>query len=333
MRVSIIGAGSWGTTMASLVAENADVTLWARREELAAALRSGGNPDYLPGLELPPIDATSDLEAALSGADAILVAVPSHGFRTVLEGAASHIPASTPVLSLTKGIERGSHLRMTEVVADVLAGHDRSRVGVLSGPNLAREIVAGEPAATVIAIADPDAAGLLQTAVMTPRFRVYTNPDVVGAELAGAMKNVMAIAVGIIQGLGFGLNTVATTITRALAEITRLGIAMGGDQLTFGGLAGVGDLMATCMSELSRNHQVGHQLGQGRSLDDIVDEMRMVAEGVKTTTPVLEMAATKGIELPIASEVGRVLAGGAPEESVARLMGRGPKAEGYGLPT
>lgn len=332
MRVSIIGAGSWGTTMASLVSENADVVLWARRPDLVQALRSGTNPDYLPGIQLPPIEATTDLEQALAGADAVLVAVPSHGFRAVLEGAADHVPNTTPVLSLTKGIERGSHLRMTEVVNDVLAGHDPSRIGVLSGPNLAREIVAGEPAATVIAIADPTAAGLLQSVVMTPRFRVYTNPDVVGAELAGATKNVMAIAVGIIQGLGFGLNTVATTITRALAEITRLGIAMGGDQLTFGGLAGVGDLMATCMSDLSRNHQVGLQLGEGRPLAEIIDEMRMVAEGVKTTTPVLEMAAAKGIELPIAAEVGRVLEGGAPSESVVRLMGRDPKAEGYGLP-
>jgi len=250
MRVAVVGAGSWGTTMAVLVRENADVALWARRPELAQALRAGGNPDYLPGVDLPGMDASADLQEVLTGADAVLMGVPSHVFRDVLTDAAPHLPAGTPVLSLTKGIERGTHLRMTQVVAEVLPDHDPSRVGVLSGPNLAKEIIAGEPAATVIAMPDPSTASLLQGLVMTPRFRVYTNPDVVGAEFAGAAKNVMAIAVGMAHGLGFGLNTVATTITRALAEITRLGLALGGKQTTFGGLAGVGDLMATCMSEV-----------------------------------------------------------------------------------
>jgi glycerol-3-phosphate dehydrogenase (NAD(P)+) len=331
MRIAVVGAGSWGTTVASVVTTNAEVTLWARRPELAAALTEGANPDYLPGMDLPPLAASADLAEVLDGAEAVLVAVPSHGLRTVLESAADLIGADVTVLSLTKGLEQGSNLRMTEVIADVLDDHDPRRIGVLSGPNLAREIVAGEPAATVVALRDLEEAARLQAAIMTPAFRVYTNNDVIGAEVAGATKNVMAIGAGMVHGLGFGLNTMAAMVTRALAEVTRLGIALGGHPLTFGGLAGVGDLMATCLSDLSRNHRVGVELGRGRRIADIIADTKMVAEGVKSTRPVLDLAAAHDIELPIAAEVARVLDGGDPAESAGRLMGRAAKPEGYGI--
>lgn len=331
MRIAVIGAGSWGTTVASVVTTKAEVTLWARRPALATALAEGANPDYLPGIDLPRLAASADLAEVLDGAEAVLVAVPSHGLRTVLESAADLIDPDVTVLSLTKGLEQGSNLRMTQVIAEVLEGHDPHRIGVLSGPNLAREIMAGEPAATVVALRDLDEAARLQAAIMTPAFRVYTNNDVIGAEVAGATKNVMAIGAGMVHGLGFGLNTMAAMVTRALAEVTRLGIALGGHPLTFGGLAGVGDLMATCLSDLSRNHRVGVELGRGRRLADIIADTKMVAEGVKSTRPVLDLAAAHDIELPIAAEVARVLDGGDPAESAGRLMGRAAKPEGYGI--
>ena len=333
MRVAVVGAGSWGTAVASIAAANNDVTLWARRPQLAQSIASNReNPDYLPGQPLPPMETTSDLPIALRGADVLVMAVPSHGFRTVLEQAASSVPADLPIISLTKGIEQHSHLRMTQVVAEVLPDHDVRRIGVLSGPNLAREVVLGQPAATVIAMRDRDISKLLQPVFMTPTFRVYTNPDVVGAETAGALKNVMAIAAGIVRGLEFGMNTLATLITRALAELTRLGVAMGGHPLTFGGLAGVGDLMATCSSPDSRNNRVGFELGKGRRLDDIIAEMNMVAEGVKTTSAVLEIADAHRIEMPIAAAVGRVLHEDEdPRAAIATLMTREAKAEGHGI--
>jgi glycerol-3-phosphate dehydrogenase (NAD(P)+) len=217
------------------------------------------------------------------------------------------VPTSTPILSLTKGIEAGTLMRMTEVTMDVLPEHDPSVVGVLTGPNLAREIMEGQPAATVIAMQDLGSAESIQRVFSTPRFRVYTNPDVIGSESGGALKNVMAMAAGMAEGQGFGHNTLATLITRALAEMTRLGVAMGGDVRTFSGLAGLGDLIATCSSSQSRNHRVGYGLGQGMDLEEIVEEMNMVAEGVKSTRGVLALAHQYGIEMPIAEKVGTVL--------------------------
>ncbi len=330
MRVAVIGAGSWGTTVAALCSRRAPTVLWARRRELAAAIESSyENPDYLPGVDLPPtLSATDDLHRALTGADLVVMAVPSHGFRTVLERAAPDIAAGSPVLSLTKGIEEGTLLRMTEIVAQVLPEHPPSTVGVLTGPNLAREIVAGQPTATVVAMRDEEVARRIQRLLMGPSLRVYTNPDVVGCEAAGALKNVMALAAGMADGLGFGMNTMATLITRALAEMTRLGVAMGGRPDTFAGLAGMGDLIATCMSPESRNHRVGFGLGRGRSLEEVVAEMRMVAEGVKSTSAVLALARRHGVEMPIAVQVGRVLYEGASvADSIALLMGRAPKGE------
>jgi len=333
-RIAVIGAGSWGTAVASLAAQTCDTTLWARRAEVAESItHERRNPDYLTDFEIPArVSATGSIEKAVAGADAVVIGVPSHGFRSVLEQAVSHIGTDVPVISLTKGIEGVTLMRMTEVIADVLVGHDPDRIGVLSGPNLAKEIMAGQPAATVIALGDHHAAQGLQQAFMTPTFRVYTNPDVIGCEIAGACKNVMAIASGMVSGLRFGDNTRAALVTRALAELARLGVAVGGHPLTFGGLAGVGDLIATCYSSQSRNYTVGYGLGAGRPLDEIIAEMSMVAEGVKSTKGVLALAARHSIEMPIATEVGRVLYEGAdPADSMMTLMGRAATSEGHGL--
>ena len=333
MRVAVVGAGSWGTAVAALVADKAPTVLWARRAELASTIdTSHVNADYLPGFDLPEsLRATADLGEAVADATVIIMGVPSHGYRSVLSGL-TDLPADVPIISLSKGIEEGTLLRMTEVTADVLPEHPSGHIGVLTGPNLAKEVAAGQPAASVVAMSDADVAATLQDLFMAPTFRVYTNEDVVGCEAAGALKNVMAIAAGMAHGLGFGNNTLATLITRALAELTRLGVAMGGRPLTFSGLAGMGDLIATCMSEQSRNHRVGFGLGQGRSLDDIIGEMNMVAEGVKSTRGILALAARHGVEMPIAEQVGRVLYEGAePGAAVAGLMGRDPKRELHGI--
>ena len=330
MRIAVIGAGSWGTTVAALAARTNPVVLWSRRAELAEAINtSGENPDYLRGHRLPyGLRATAVGAEAIEGAEAVVMAVPSHGFRQVLESLAGGIADGTPVLSLTKGIEQDTSMRMTEIIASVMAGHDPARSGVLTGPNLAKEVMTGAPAAAVIGMEDLAAAAQLQNAFMDPTFRVYTNQDVTGCELAGALKNVMAIAAGMAKGLGFGQNTLAALITRALAEITRLGVAMGGRNETFAGLAGMGDLIATCESDDSRNNRVGMALAAGRKLDEVVSEMQMVAEGVKTARPVLDLAARHGIDMPIASQVARVLHDGAhPREAVLALMTREARPE------
>ncbi len=334
MKVAVVGAGSWGTAVARLVAEHADVTLWARRPELAERMtKERVNPDYLPDALLSDrIRPTADLEEALRGSEAIVMGVPSHGYRDVLAEGAPHIGPGVPIISLSKGIERDTLLRMTEVTADVLPDHDPSVIGVLSGPNLAKEVAAGQPAATVIALPSEVEAARLQHLFMTPTFRVYTNPDVIGCESAGALKNVMAIAAGMAHGLGYGDNTIATLVTRALAELTRLGVALGGQPLTFAGLAGMGDLIATCVSDKSRNHRVGFGLGQGKALDDIIAEMNQVAEGVKSTAAILQIAAREGVEMPIASQVGQVLyEGGDPQATVQALMTRRAKSELHGI--
>ena len=329
-RITVIGAGSWGTTVASLSAAATETVLWARRPDLADSInRSRANPDYLPDLQLPPLlTATSDLAEATEGAEAVIMAVPSHGFREVFTGLAAMLSPTTPIVSLTKGIEQDSLATMTEVIAAVAPDHAPELIGVMSGPNLASEVAAGQPTATVIAMTDPGAAIDLQQIFMGPTFRVYTNEDVVGCELAGALKNVMALAAGMSDGLGFGDNTRATLITRALAELTRLGMSLGGRPETFAGLAGMGDLIATCSSDKSRNHRVGLQLARGRPLDDIVAEMNMVAEGIKTTKSVLGLAERMDVDMPIATHVGMVLDGEiTPRQGVLSLMTREAKAE------
>jgi glycerol-3-phosphate dehydrogenase (NAD(P)+) len=327
--VAVIGAGSWGTAVAALAAIQHPVVLWSRRPELAEVINATSeNPDYLPGYRLPyGLRATADLDEATEGAALVAMAVPSHGFREVVVRMPD-LPIDVPLVSLTKGIEEKTLRRMTEVIAELLPEHNRQTIGVLTGPNLAGEVMAGQPTAAVVAIVEERAAAVVQKTFMGPTFRVYTNPDVVGCELAGSLKNVMAIAAGMSTGLGFGDNTRAALLTRALAELTRLGVALGGQPATFAGLAGMGDLIATCTSVQSRNFRVGIGLAQGRKLDEIIEEMKMVAEGVKTTRAVLELAEQAGVEMPIATQVARVLyEGHHPREAVMSLMTRQAKSE------
>ncbi len=330
MKYAVIGAGSWGTTIGAMLTASVETVLWCRNGDLADEITTEHrNSAYLDGFELPDaLTATTDIERAVSGADVVVMGVPSHGYRSVLESCAAFIGPSTPVLSLSKGIEQETLMRMTEVTLDVLPDHDPDIVGVLTGPNLAREIMDGQPAATVIALGDDAQAATMQQVFMARTFRVYTNPDVVGSEIAGAIKNVMAIAAGMAAGKGFGDNTLATLVTRALVEMTRLGVAMGGDVRTFSGLAGLGDLIATCNSSQSRNHKVGFALGQGQRLDDIIADMNMVAEGVKSTSGILRLADRYSVDMPIARQVGRVLYEDLDTtEALTELMTRAAKSE------
>jgi glycerol-3-phosphate dehydrogenase (NAD(P)+) len=327
MRLAVIGAGSWGTTVAALASANAPTTLWARRPDLAEEINSAHTNDaYLPSFELPAeLCATTSMEEAVCPADVVVMAVPSHGYRDVVAAVCPYIRPWVPVVTLTKGLERSSLKRMSEVTADEVPGHP---VAVLTGPNLAKEILAGQPAASVVAIDDETIASELQRLFSVPTLRVYTNPDLVGCEVAGVVKNVIAIGAGMIEGMGFGENTRATLITRGLAEMSRLGIAMGGDPLTFAGLAGMGDLIATCSSQQSRNNQVGIQLGRGRTIEEIVESTKMVAEGVKSSPSVLDLARRYGVEMPITEQVVAVChEGRAPAEALSMLMQRSNRSE------
>lgn len=327
IRVGVIGAGSWGTTVAALACANTPTTLWARRPELVEQINAARvNPDYLPSFTLPDqLVATSSMEDAVGGADVVVMAAPSHGFREVARDVARFIRPWVPVVSLTKGIERETLMRMTEVAAEELPGRP---VGVMTGPNLAKEILAGQPAASVVAIPDRTIALELQRILTRPSLRVYTNPDVVGCEVAGVVKNVIAIASGMAEGMEFGDNTRATLITRGLAEMSRLGTAMGGDPITFAGLAGMGDLIATCSSSQSRNNSVGLALGRGQTIDEILASMNMVAEGVKSSPSVLDLARRHDVEMPITEQVVAVChEGRSAREALAALMSRTSKSE------
>lgn len=326
-RVAVVGAGSFGTTMARVAAEVGPTVLWCRAEEAAATLRRDrSNERYLPGRGFPEaLEVTASLAEALEGAEVVLMAAPSHGTRAVLEQATAHLGEGLAVVSLTKGIEDGTKLRMTQVIAELAP---QVAPGVLSGPNLAHEIADGQPAATVVAMPNLELAELVQAKLHNGRFRVYTSTDVVGCELAGATKNVIALAAGIADGLGFGENTRAALVTRGLAELGRIGIALGGETLTFGGLAGVGDLMATCTSERSRNRSVGYAMGRGEPLAEIVERMHMVAEGVKSAGPLVALAADLGVEMPIAEQVAEIVAGRAgPAEAMLSLLARPAREE------
>jgi glycerol-3-phosphate dehydrogenase (NAD(P)+) len=326
-RVAVIGAGSWGTAVAGLVAASHPTTLWARSPELAESMQqTRENATYLPDIKLPDgLTATSSLEEAVDGAAVVFMAVPSHGFRAVLSDLAPFASGIDAIVSLSKGIENGTNLRMSQVIAEVLPDMP---AGILTGPNLAREVAQGHPAASVVALVDEALALRVQDLVHTNTFRVYVGTDVVGCEIAGASKNVMAIAAGICDGLGFGENTRAVLITRGLAELGRLGIALGGKVLTFGGLAGVGDLVATCASTKSRNRTVGFELGQGRTLTEIVESMQMVAEGVKSAGPLVDLAMAHDVEMPIAERVRQIVEGrSTPLEALLSLMERPPSAE------
>jgi len=294
--------------MASLVAPRHPTVLWARSPEVAKAVNDDhANPAYLPGLRLPDeLPATSDLGEAVSEADLLVVGVPTSGFRSVLEEAKAFVRPWVPVVSLAKGLERGSYLRMTEIIKEVLPGHPAA---ALTGPNIAREIVEGKAAAAVVATEDLAVAAAIQKVVTRGVFRVYINDDVVGCEIGGALKNVIAIAAGIGEGLGVGDNTRAAVMARGLAELSRLGVAMGARPTTFMGLAGMGDLIVTCMSPFSRNRTVGEQLGRGRMLEDILAELHMVAEGVNTAVLVLELADRFDLDLPICRMIDRVVRG------------------------
>jgi glycerol-3-phosphate dehydrogenase (NAD(P)+) len=331
IRVAVVGAGSWGTTVAALACGNAPTILWARRPELAEEVNAEHrNSDYLAEFDLPEeLTATASLEEAVGAADVLVMGVPSHGMRSTLQELAPFLRPWVPVVSLAKGLEEGSHLRMTQVISEELPGHP---VGALTGPNLAQEILSGHAAATVVAFSDDHIAIELQRIFSSDVFRVYTNPDVIGCEVGGALKNVVAIASGMADGLGTGDNTRAAVITRGLAELSRLGMAMGGQLLTFAGLAGMGDLVATCISRQSRNRYVGEQLGKGRTIDDIVAEMKMVAEGVKTSRVVVEVAAEYGVEMPIAQEVYGVIHEGHPATDAYRgLLRRDVRSELHGM--
>ena len=329
-RAAVLGTGSWGTAYAAVLADaGTETVLWARRAELADAVTTRHeNPDYLAGVELPAsLRATTDAAEALDGADFVVLAIPSQTLRENLAGWVPLIPRDAILVSLMKGIELGTTKRMSEVIREV-ADVAPERVAVVSGPNLAREIAAKQPAATVVACADGAAAERLQAASLTGYFRPYTDTDVVGCELGGAVKNVIALACGMAEGMGFGDNTKASLITRGLAEMARLGAALGADPLTFAGLAGLGDLVATCTSPLSRNRTVGEQLGKGRTLDDIVGEMRMVAEGVKSSRSILDLATKHDVEMPIAEHVAKVVHEGmTPPEMLRSLMSREAKPE------
>lgn len=308
LNVSIIGGGSWGTTVASLVSRNAPATLWARNPETVEEINSRHtNEKYLPGAKLPDkLKATNSIVEAASGADVIVMGIPSHNFRAVLEELKSHIRAWVPIITLTKGLELETGMRMTQVINDVLPGHP---VGVLTGPNLAREIMSGQAAASVLAMEDPIVMKEIQPLFSSGLFRIYTNTDIIGCELGGVLKNIVAIAVGMGDGQGAGDNTRSALITRGLAEITRLGVAMGGRAETFAGLAGMGDMIATCTSNQSRNRHVGVELGKGRKMQDIIDDMLMVAEGVKSAPTVMALAEQYNIEMPIAKDVHSVVTG------------------------
>jgi glycerol-3-phosphate dehydrogenase (NAD(P)+) len=306
VNVTVLGGGSWGTTVAALAAANAPTTLWARDPAVAAEVNQAHrNNKYLGDRRLPEsLRATPDLDDALARADVVVFGVPSHSLRALARDAARYIRPWIPLLSLIKGLEPESRLRPTQVIGEELPGHP---VGLLAGPNLAREVLDGFAAAAVIATVDADVAMPLQPLFRTRVFRVYRNDDVLGSEMGGVLKNIIAIAAGMADGLGVGDNTRAMVITRGLAEITRLGTAMGAKPQTFAGLTGLGDLMATCMSPLSRNRRVGEELARGKTLEQIKAEMNQVAEGVKTARTVMQLAEEYDVVMPIASEVDAVI--------------------------
>lgn len=328
-RVAVLGAGSWGTAFAKVLLDaGRDVTLWARRQEVAERLAAGGNPDYLPGVALHgSLLATSDPERALDGAQAVVLGVPSQTLRENLAGWSGLLP-DVPLLSLVKGIELGTGKRMTEVVAET-TGAAPQRLAVLSGPTLAMEIAREQPAGAVIACTDHDTAVALRNACVTGYFRPYSHHDLVGCELGGACKNVIALACGMAAGLGYGSNTTATLITRGLAEITRLATALGGEPSTLAGLAGLGDLVATCSSPLSRNRTFGERLGGGASLAEAQDAAHgQVAEGVKSCSSIRELARWHDVDMPITDVVHRVCHDGASSRATAaELLGRAHKHE------
>ena len=329
-KVAIFSAGSWGTAFSMVMADAGnEVSLWARREEVAKSINEQReNPDYLPGIELSPsVSATHDAEAALAGADMVVLATPSQSLRANLVQWAPYIERHAVMVSLMKGVELGTLKRMSEVIAEV-TGAGPERIAVISGPNLAMEIARREPAASVVACADEEVAQRIQARCHAPAFRPYTSVDVLGCELGGAYKNVVGLAVGMAVGLGFGDNTTASVITRGLAETARLAMALGANPLTLMGLAGLGDLVATCSSPLSRNRSFGVKLGQGMTTEEIYASSRQVAEGAKSCSSLLALAQRTGVDAPIAHHVDAVVAGRmTAQEMMDAFIARDTKAE------
>lgn len=330
-RVAVIGAGSWGTALGNLLArKGVETTLWSYEADVSAAVESEHrNPRYLSEVELDPrLRATTSIEEAVRGATAVLSVSPSHVVRGVMSQVSPHLERGARVVSASKGIEFDTLQTMDGVLRDVLPGRVGECAAFLSGPSFALEVALGHPTAVTIASHDEEAAVAMQALFQTDYFRVYTNSDVTGVELGGALKNVIAIASGVVHGLGFGHNTMAALITRGLAEITRLGVALGADPITFAGLAGMGDLILTCTGALSRNRSVGVELGKGRPIDEILAGMTMVAEGVKTAHAARELARRTGVEMPIVEEVYAILyEGRSARAAVENLMLRSPKPE------
>ena len=325
VRVVVVGAGSWGTTVASLAARNAQTTLWARRPELAKEIDAQHvNRTYLPDFRLTEsLRATSNMEEAVAECDVLIMAVPARHFRATLEDAAEYLRPWVPVLSLAKGLEPDTSLRMTEIIGELLPGHP---YGVLTGPNIAKEVLAGDAAAAVLSMSEARVAEVLQRVISSDMFRTYWNPDVIGCEIASATKNVIALASGMADGLGTGDNTRSAVITRGLAELTRLGVAMGGSPETFAGLAGMADLIASCISRQSRNRLVGELLGQGRQLDEILGELGQTAEGVSSAASVMYLAKEYDVDMPICAEVDAVVNHGrSPHEAYRGLLRRAPR--------
>lgn len=332
LATTVVGAGAWGTALATLLAEKGhDVTLWSYEEEVVTTIGELRENPYLPGISLPEtLRATTDLGSAVSGAELVLSVSPSQFVRSVMSEAGPRMSDDALLVSASKGIELGSLKRMDQVLSEVVAPCVMEHFCVLSGPSFAAEVAKGAPTAVVVASRDESAALRAQKAFQTPWFRVYTNLDVVGVELGGAVKNVIALAAGVTAGLGYGHNTMAALITRGLAEMARLGLAMGAKSATFYGLAGLGDLVLTCTGSLSRNRTVGYRLGRGEALDDILSDMTAVAEGVQTAEALYALASRCEVEMPIAEQVYAIVhQGRSPADAVQALMLRDPKPEDW----
>ncbi|HAK60244.1 MAG TPA: NAD(P)H-dependent glycerol-3-phosphate dehydrogenase [Nitrospiraceae bacterium] len=330
-KIAVIGAGAWGTALALLLADNGhDVSLWMFEQDLAEeTARTRENRVYLPGFTLPPsIAVTSSLETAIKDRATVLSVVPSHTVRTVVSQFAPLLAADAVIVSASKGLEIDTLLPLSEVFKDVLPKPFHNRLCFLSGPSFAKEVARKLPTAVTLASYDPDVGKRVQTLFSSPYFRVYTNADVIGVELGGSLKNVIAIAAGVLEGLGYGYNTAAALLTRGLAEMARLGAAMGANPLTFSGLAGMGDLVLTCTGSLSRNRTLGERLGKGEKLDEILAATKTVAEGVKTAKAALDLAKKYSVEMPIVEGVYQLLyKGKKPKQAVQELMGRELKGE------
>ena len=335
VKVGIVGTTSWGTTLGILLARRGlQVSLWARTSEEAAQLEGDReNRRFLPGFPFPPdLEVTASKERAFQDTDLVIFAVPSRSLRNNVKSLGDAFTNTPLIMSATKGLEGASGKRMSQVLKEELPARLHSYICVLSGPNLSREIAQDKPSSTVVAAKEKETAQGAQSLLMSPTFRVYTNDDVVGVELGGALKNIIALGAGICEGLEYGDNAKAAFITRGLVEITRLGVAAGANPLTFAGLAGLGDLVATCSSPLSRNRYVGEQLAQGRTLEEIRSSMQNVAEGIDTTVAALKMAHSLGVEMPITEATHKVLSQGLDlKQAVAELMGRAPRPEWAGM--